>query len=314
MSNLSVAIQTGRWFDKSEPVKSVKYASKLGIKALDYGMEYLFRPEKFLNGQKYPIQDLTVEEFLKTLDDLKKSCKKYKVKIAQIHAPFPTYVENDEKTTDYILSIIGKLIAGSAYLGCKQFVVHPHQDPWKPHQDEKWEKQNIEMYSKLIPYAKQYGVTICLENLLAVENDKIIGGICSNPDQAIYLIDTLNQMAGEKVFGFCLDIGHANASRIKLSEFITKIGDRLTALHIHDNDGTKDAHLIPYTQVKDDWGVELGVDWEDFINGLKSVNYQGCLALETFRSFEHLPKPVWKETLLLTNAIGNYFRDRINEK
>ena len=311
---LSIGLQSAKWFDKSNPTESIKYAKELGIEAVDYGFEYLYNAQKYANGERYPRVELPEKEFVSTFSDLKQACEQYDVEISQIHAPFPVYFEDDAKLTDYSLSFIEKMIAASAYLSCKQFVLHPHQDAWHPHQNEKWIKMNIEMYSRLIPKAKEYGVTICLENLQCVENDEIIGGICADPDETCYLIDTLNTIAGEKVFGFCLDIGHLNSCGLDLYSFMIKVGDRITALHIHDNDGKSDAHLIPYSQVKDQWGEHLALDWESFIKGLKNINYKGCLSFETFRAFHHLPKAVWKETILLNVAIGKYFRDRINEK
>ncbi|MBQ9756553.1 MAG: sugar phosphate isomerase/epimerase [Clostridia bacterium] len=310
---LLIGIQTGKWFDKSKPIESMRLAKELGIEAIDYGFEYIFRPNEFVKGTKYPIVELPETEFIETFSLLKQASEENGVKIAQIHAHFPVYFEDNPTVNDYCIKVLEKMLGASAYLNCKQFVVHPHQDAWQPHQNQKWVKQNIEMYSKLIKKAKECGVTVCLENLQCEENDQIVGGICSSADETIYLIDTLNQIAGEKVFGFCLDVGHANACGVNIYDFIKKVGDRITALHIHDNDGKSDAHLIPYTQVKDQWGVDLGLDWEGFIKGLKEINYLGCLSFETFRAFHHLPREVWKEGLILNVAIGKYFRKRILE-
>ena len=125
------------------------------------------------------------------------------------------------------------------------------------------------------------------------------------------IIDKLNKKAGEKIFGFCFDVGHANASGIDMRRFLNELGARVTALHIHDNNGKSDAHLIPYTQIRDQWGVELGVDWEAFLGGLQDIDYQGAIMFETFRATNHLPKTVEKDALTLILGIGKYFRNRI---
>ena len=48
-----------------------------------------------------------------------------------------------------------------------------------------------------------------------------------------------------------------------------------------------------------------------FIEGLRDIEYKGCLMFETFRAIYHLPKEVEKDALALILGIGKYFRKRI---
>jgi sugar phosphate isomerase/epimerase len=50
------------------------------------------------------------------------------------------------------------------------------------------------------------------------------------------------------------------------------LAEEVRTLHVHDNDGRYDLHLIPH------YGV---IDWEDFGKALKEVQYQGVFSLET---------------------------------
>jgi sugar phosphate isomerase/epimerase len=162
------------------------------------------------------------------------------------------------------------------------------------------------MYRRMIPFAKRYGVKLCLENLYSDFNGRPIEGCCADAAEACWYIDTLNAEAGEEIFGFCFDIGHANLVGRNVLEFIRTLGPRLTILHIHDNMGEKDSHLIPCTQ----W-YPGGVDWDSFIQGLKEIGYRGPLAFETFRGINLLPEDVHEEGLKLVSAIGRSFRRRI---
>lgn len=55
----------------------------------------------------------------------------------------------------------------------------------------------------------------------------------------VKVIDTVNHPA----FTACLDIGHVHAYSSKsISEWIHGLGSRIGHVHIHNNDGTKDAH------------------------------------------------------------------------
>lgn len=304
---LLVGVQSGDWYNEADDESSMRYAREIGLEAIEFNMDHLINSAEYAKGKAFPLCDKPIDEFVAHYTPLKQASQKYGVKIAQMHAPFPIWQENDKATTAYMLQVLEKVCAVCAYIECPMLIVHPHNSKDK----QEVIRANLEMYEQLIPSAKKYGVTICLENLLAMNGDEIVGGVCSDAEQAVYLIDTLNEKAGEKVFGFCFDVGHANASGIDMRSFLNTLGERLTALHIHDNNGKSDAHLIPYTQIRDQWGVELGVDWESFIGGLQDIQYKGCLMFETFRATNHLPKCVEKDALTLILGIGKYFRDRI---
>ena len=48
-------------------------------------------------------------------------------------------------------------------------------------------------------------------------------------------------------FGICLDTGHLNLTKGNTQrEFVLKAGNRLHALHIADNQGETDQHMMPY--------------------------------------------------------------------
>jgi sugar phosphate isomerase/epimerase len=44
-------------------------------------------------------------------------------------------------------------------------------------------------------------------------------------------------------FGFCFDTGHFNLfSTVPMEQWFEALGSRLVEVHLHDNDGTADAH------------------------------------------------------------------------
>lgn len=306
---LLVAIQSGDWYDESNDEKSMEYARDIGIEGLDFSIDHLINPAEYLKGKVFPLCDKPIDEFLLHYSSLKRASNKYDVEIAQMHAPFPTWHE-DANITDYMISVTEKVCALCEYLDCPALVIHPNNCKDKAERI----RTNLQMYERLIPAAKKHNVTICLENLLAMNGDEIIGGVCSDSEEAKYLIDTLNDKADCEIFGLCFDVGHANASGIRLSKYMKDLGKRITALHIHDNNGKSDAHLIPYTQIRDQWGIELGVDWKDFIDGLIAIDYKKCISFETFRATNNLPKEVEKQALSLILNIGKYFRNIIESK
>lgn len=90
------------------------------------------------------------------------------------------------------------------------------------------------------------------------------------------------------------------------------LGKRLTILHIHDNDGNGDLHMMPYTYTKHS-GKDLICDWEGFINGLRNSGYEGALSFETYRTLGSFPRELWLEVLRLIRSTGHYWAKRICE-
>jgi sugar phosphate isomerase/epimerase len=83
----------------------------------------------------------------------------------------------------------------------------------------------------IVEAAKGRGVTIAIENAWE-----------ERPEVLVHLIDMLPR--GE--VGVCIDTGHINAfSRLPVKRWWDVLGDKVIALHLHDNDGLSDDHLSP---------------------------------------------------------------------
>lgn len=89
-------------------------------------------------------------------------------------------------------------------------------------------KQGIRRYDRLMRYADRLGVKIAYENQRYLENISFF-------------------MDRHPNAGFCYDVGHENGFTHGIM-FMEHFGDRLCALHVHDNrcgDNTDD-HMIPF--------------------------------------------------------------------
>jgi sugar phosphate isomerase/epimerase len=120
---------------------------------------------------------------------------------------------------------------------------------------------NVASLEELVRHARD-DVTICLEN-------------GSRAGDLLRLISA----AGGQGLGICLDTGHLALGRARHAdgaqcdyEFITEAGGVLMALHITDNDGSRDQHLLPY-------GGGL-VDWPGVMKGLQDTSYAGIFNFE----------------------------------
>lgn len=125
----------------------------------------------------------------------------------------------------------------------------------------------LERIQKLADYAATLGVK------LALENTKI-------PGYQEYVIQNISN----KNLGICYDAGHCHAHFGDKFDF-SIFKDRIFAVHLHDNDGTADQHLIPFDGT---------IDWKNVISGLKSANYDGPITLELCYQNAYLDTPILK--------------------
>lgn len=76
---------------------------------------------------------------------------------------------------------------------------------------------------------------------------------------------------GSERLGILLDTGHANVNGENLAEVVASLRDVPFHVHIDDNHGDSDAHLIP---------GDGKIDFAPFARALQRVNYQGFVSAE----------------------------------
>jgi len=304
---LKVGVQSAGWLNKEDMLPSFEYIKECGFEAVDFNIDHYMSTGKLAKDGIYPtVFDKSTEELLEFFKPLKEASEKTGVEIGQMHAPFPVWFKDMDEINAHIFMALDKCFAVCEYVGCPAIVVHPVQRSTK---EKEWET-NLAIYRSLIPVIKKYkGVKICLENLFNRRGPRIYEGRLSNAADACKMIDILNEEAGGEYFGFCLDVGHANLTGRNIKEYVKELGSRLTILHIHDNNGLDDLHMIPYSYLAN--GATHVCDWQGFVEGLRDIGYSGVLAFETFRIFPGYPKAAHTAALKLIAAIGHYWVNEI---
>ena len=110
----------------------------------------------------------------------------------------------------------------------------------------------LRRFEAIAQYANQLGIEI------GFENTKVTGF-------QRFLIKNLKAKAG-----VCLDIGHCHA-HFKDDFDYDFFRDKITSVHIHDNFGVKDEHLLPF---------DGNVDWKQAMSDLKRANFDRELTME----------------------------------
>ena len=133
---------------------------------------------------------------------------------------------------------------------------------------------NIAYWKPFCEKAARFGCRVGVENLPHWPNWGMT--FCSHdPDAQIRIIDGL----GEGACGVW-DFGHAFLTNKENVEPLGRLGDRIKGLHVHDNDGISDGHLIPFDGT---------VNWPEQMAALKSTGFDGYVMLElAYTCDEHI--------------------------
>ena len=122
---------------------------------------------------------------------------------------------------------------------------------------------NFEFFSQLAEVGREYGVVICFENM----------PYSQQPWWMPAELATFAASFESDYLKVCLDTGHSQVGGISPADAVWAVGNALLPiLHIHDNDGLQDLHMVPFDGV---------LDWEAFASSLVGIGYQGALALES---------------------------------
>ncbi len=308
---MNISVQTGDVVVDFGYEKGAKMIREAGFEAIDWNIDHALNVAKLKNApvlKDICIFEKSLDEVLAYFDYQIKAFRDNGLKITQAHAPFPAYFPGREDALDYCIGIYNRCIELCDTVGCKNLVVHgitmsPEDRSATP---EYYRDLNLRLYRGLMDTLKHTNVTVCLENLFRDYGRDFVEGVCSDPHEAVEMIDLLNEESGKECFGLCLDTGHLNLLRKRFPNYVPLLGKRIKALHIHDNDATGDQHMMPYAGT---------IIWNDFIASMRQIGYDGDLNFETFnqtRTSRLDPElvPLFLHTIC---EIGIFFRKKILE-
>ena len=187
--------------------------------------------------------------YLYTRDDIaeiKSNLRKYDLEILDIHASNGREISWDSDDNDNraaAITLIKNRIKMAAEFDVQVIIMHISEvnDYLKKSLDE------------LEKFAAVRGVKI------AIENTK------NFPD-----VDEILSLYDENFLGLCFDSGHANIEENAFTYF-DKLKDRLISIHLHDNDGERDLHQIPF------YGT---TNWEEVTRIISESSYKKQISLE----------------------------------
>ncbi len=248
------------YFHDLSPEEGIRLFAGKGWRLLELGNEQAAD----LLGRGEP--ETTAAEFLRFCDDLGVCLPQGHLKL-RANIALPPGPERDAE-----LNELKRWLDLFAALGITYGVLHPGvphlgrqaagADQTEPLSAQDVFGLNVDALGTLTEHAAGGPTTICLEN---------------GPNAAELL--KLIEAVGAENLGICFDTGHLALTRERTPEkgqtdreFIRQAADRLRALHITDNDGSRDQHLLPFEGGK--------VDWPGVMRGLREVGYGGLFNFE----------------------------------
>lgn len=291
---MKISTDINCFYGKYSIEETIDIIANAGFEAIDF----TFMDEKYYNGE------VSEAECQRHYVELKKYAEDKGICISQAHAPCPSSVD-DEKETERLFQNIVRSMRNASYMGAEIIVVHgkDHIEYNSRGGAERLFELNMEFYNRLKPYCEEYGVKVALENLPQIHKfsdvqsflgcHKVVKSVCATPEEFNHYLDNLDK----NWFVACLDIGHAMITGQSPEEMIYALGgERLKVLHIHDNNGQRDLHTIPY----------LGgmAEWNSIMRALKGINYGGSLNFEAGNFCNQFPKELYSDAVKMMAAVG----------
>ena len=202
----------------------------IGIKMENYA-DYLaeiaaagFKYIEISIAHKSGFADMTDEEALAVLTTKREQAAAVGLTVWSIHLPFESTVWTNiggeesirRQSVDNIMRVLR--LCNQAIPECKNYVLHASKGTLNPRSESVLQARKS--LAEMLPVAKEYGVRLCVENL--------VGSLCPTIEE---MGDTIEGIEDAWV---TYDIGHANCVGIDVIEFLKFIGPRLGTVHMHD--------------------------------------------------------------------------------
>lgn len=287
-------------------IESIEKVAQAGFDCIDF---------QFNNAVLNAANELRSDDWERNVAEMGMALERNGITANQAHAPFYEFLDPDLKDRGLKLEMTRRSVMAAGMLGVRWIVFHPGTLFGNPRKKDSLQA-NTEYLKPMIELAGQYDMGIALENIfdkfmlqpggrkVSVEtplSTKLTSGhfrtaryFANWPEDLAELVDAL-QPYGR--VGACWDTGHGYEMMVDQEASIEILGPRLKALHVNDNFGVFDNHLLPY------FGA---IQWEPILTALKKVGYDGELTFETGMNFNRVPEPLMDDALRYAVRVGRY--------
>lgn len=241
-----------------------------GFDTVDFNLsEYTLSSKIYLSSD---------DEFDSYFDAIRKKAEELELEISQTHGRCITYIPGDDEANEKFLKVTERDLRASAILGSPACVVHfINSTRWGKQPASLMRQVSGDMFSRIIPYAEKYKVKIALETFGAARvKGERIRDFFADPDEFKMQYNAMNT----EYKTMCVDTGHTHEAESfwvpPPEEIIRILGEDVTLLHLHDNSGHWDDHLLP----------RMGnINWPAVFEALSDIGYKGTYNFELSLKF-----------------------------
>lgn len=255
-----ISISCGSIVRKYGIERGLEICKKSGFDAVDYDLEAYRLNDDIYGGS----EDAFVSHFTR----IESVADSLQLEIGQTHGRCESYDPVDTARADWFHKITEKDMKASAILGSPACVVHfINSSRFGKQPAEKMRQISEEMYNNIIPFAEESKVKIALETFGAarVSGDRI-RDFFADPDEFLWQYNNMKT----KYKTICVDTGHTHEAGSfwvpPVEDMIRKLGSDISILHLHDNTGHWDDHLLP--------GMG-SINWPAVFDALDEIGYSG---------------------------------------
>ena len=250
---MKLATTTGDFFRFCSTYEEcVKNVCEAGFKYIDLSMYTPAEDDRLL------IRD----DWMDCVESIRKTADKYGAIFVQAHSPGKGNPAYKDEYYDNLVKMTKRSIEVCGVLGIKNTVVHA--GTLEGISKDEFFERNREFFRLLIPEMEKHNVNVLCEN----STDANMRGkyFTNSGKDMLEFVKYLNH----PLFHACWDTGHANVEGSQYDEIMT-LGSELYAVHINDNRGKADEHIIPY----------LGtMNMDEIMNALIDSGYKGYFTFE----------------------------------
>jgi sugar phosphate isomerase/epimerase len=174
------------------------------------------------------------------------------LQVVNIHTAYriPGHLMEDSPAGEADFASLQQCMEDCAAFEIPTMIVHPTC--------EEISAVGLDRFGRLAARGEALGVNIAIENLRRLAELHMVAAVLAAVDSPR--------------MGFCFDSGHNNAGYdFEPQDLLNQHGDRLIALHLHDNDHTADQHRLPFDAV---------IDWPALMARIAATGYTGAVSLE----------------------------------
>ncbi len=291
-----VGISIGGLQRRYGDIRAIEIAKEIGADAVDFAIDGNEADYRNTDSVYSKGKDAILEYYSK----VKERADSVGIRINQTHGKM-TGFKNIPEEDEALVKNTGLDCYVTSILGADTCVVHNATNLFlgKEPAPELMHKMSYDMFTSVLPYAKEYKVKIATETF----GDAVKYSVCDffgyidEFEKAYKAIKEIDEL--KDYFTICVDTGHSNkAMRFgnpTPADVIRRLGSEVTTLHLNDNNALVDQHKIPMTGT---------IDWNDVFNALDEIGYNGVYNMEL--SLGHFGKDFLIETAEFAVKVMKY--------